>query len=234
MDKHFTSTTWPFECIASTTAWSLDKTQQLKWLQEYLGVDYKKDSLDYCAVELCFGMLVAGEGSPPHIDTMTNIASCAIPGRPYRFSFAPSMALGTLIQGIKWIWALPPRGNYVQRFVDFHRRRPAVDMTQEQKQVRDDLHRGVSPTPFMGVHSTGWPSTNSWNAMKSEGEMPNHFHSLFPGDLNIVVDGSLHSVVNDPRFHTASLTFDDIWIGSNSDTTLFQSKDSATYDYDSD
>jgi len=153
---------------------------------------------------LGFAILVGGVGSPPHIDSLHCIASQRM---------RTALAMGVIIQGVKYFHAVAPRGKQVQGFRRTLNRTRAVKMTKQQLQYRHAVCHKRVPEPFQGIHSMGWPSESSWDALDDAG-VPKHFHELFAGDIYIVVDGSWHCVINHPSYNAGSVAYDDRWIGS--------------------
>ena len=165
-----------------------------------------------------FAVLVGGDGSPPHIDTVTDLLSGerSLVRALARFLLELTMAVGYLAQGIKYFWTLPPKQGHARRFIEFNRTRLPVDMTGGEREFRDRIFDDKVPYPFRGAFSMGWLSELDWKQMGDEG-INNHFHRLVAGDRYIVADGAFHAVINHPLYQAVSVAHDDRWVASRSD-----------------
>ena len=182
---------WPYENDQSISRLHFTESQYRKALKADFAIDVKTPSRS--SIRAGFAILAGGIGSPPHVDTMYDISDCATNAH---------LAVGYIAQGIKYFWALPPKGGHFKRFLDFFRERSPVAITPEVKECRDTIYKGEVPPAYQGVHSMGWPCVDQWNVFKSTEAFQNlaHFHEVFAGDLYIVVDGSWHAVVNNVNF----------------------------------
>ena len=225
VDKIFKGTTWPYECPVSCTGLHLKGDRLLSRLQDHCAktLPESKD-VDELTIHLAFGLLIGGMGSPPHCDTMTNILSHLTNTNGLEDVHVHLvLAVGYLIQGKKYFWALPPKDDYTKKFLDFYRDRPPTDITEEQQVFRDDILNGTIPHPFQGSFSMGWPTETDWDDMKFAG-ISNHFHPVIAGDRYIVMDGVLHAVCNDVDLQPVSVAHDDSWMGGYSDLATFHPK----------
>ena len=219
VDAVFTSTTWPLECEISCAGLYHPENERTAFFQWFYGKhpDRQTSTLDANIIDFSFAVVIGGEGSPPHIDTITDLLSAdPTDGDDARFTLETSLAIGYIIQGIKYFWALPPRKGYSDRFIEFYRTRLPVDMTENQQTYREQIFDGDVPFPFQGRYSMGWPSEGDWDQMKIKG-VNNHFHRVIAGDRYIIVDGAFHAVINHPWYQPAAAAYDDRWINSRSD-----------------
>ena len=204
-------TVWPVECSASKAHPHLiDKTEHYREMRAFSSL--KGDpSLAELTVELDFAILVGGTGSPPHVDSISNLLSRHQNAEGHDdWNVELTLAVGYLIQGYKYFWALPPRGDQVRNFLDYHRRNVPVGLTSRQQSFRADILTGTVPHPFQGNYSMGWSSEAEWRAM-AERSINTHVHQLLPGDIYIVTDGTFHAVFNSVRYQPASAAHDDTW-----------------------
>lgn len=177
---------------------------------------------------LAYGILIGGKGSPPHVDSMTNIMSRFIDDTGNdNYLVDLEVAIGYLIQGKKYIWALPPKGGKSKLYLEFYRDKPSQLDTVAEQLWRGDIYSDGVPHPFQGEYSMGWPTEAEWDAMKGAG-IHNHFHPLLAGDRYIVMDGSFHAVCNDPDLQPVSVAADDAWVTGYSDLCYLRHKLAST------
>jgi hypothetical protein len=204
-------TVWPVECSASKAHPHL--TDKAEHLRELLALSQLNDqpSLAEATVDIDFAILVGGTGSPPHVDSISNLLSRHRNEEGLDdWAVELTLAVGYLIQGYKYFWALPPRGDQVMDFLDYHRRHPPVGLTSRQQSFRADILGGTVPHPFQGNYSMGWSSEAEWRAM-AEHSINTHVHRVLPGDIYIVTDGTFHAVFNSVQYQPASAAHDDTW-----------------------
>ena len=228
-------TFWPTEGHLSPVGSNLTESDLFDRLQECVGAETKIATVDEGICALTMATLVGGYGSPPHIDTSVNLLS------PSNVDL--TTAVGHLIQGVKYFWAVPPKGGHAQKFLDFYQTRLPVGLdpkttkkclsdfrrhqatgkedsevpdTVAQTVFRDAIYAGKVPHVFQGKFSMGWPSEAQWNEMKDHG-VCNHFHALYAGDIYIVLDGVFHAVVNHPVYPPVATAQDDDWSASVAD-----------------
>jgi hypothetical protein len=174
------------------------------------------ESLDSNIMDLTFGVLIGGLGSPPHIDTITDVPRGASEMREISdYRIHTSMAMGVVIQGVKYFWAIRPKGKPIQDYLSWCRVNPPPELTAKQRDVRRMLLDGHMPYPFQGMWSMGWASERQWDSMPRAG-ICNHLHPVYGGDHYIVMDGCMHSVINNRRLQPAAVAFDDTWLGHGS------------------
>ena len=209
VDAIFEDTTWPFHCVQSPAALNFNDEELQSVLCEYEAV--ARTCVDSAIINMSMALLVGGIGSPPHFDTLKNIASGDV---------RTALAVGYIIQGIKYFWAVPPKGGYA---VHFHQVFPqTVQPTKAEVMYRADLDNGVVPHPFQGEYSLGWPTVSQW--VKIGKQIPNHFHEVIANDRYIVTEGSWHCVINHPDYQPVAVAHDDEWVGSQSDLQTLDSK----------
>jgi len=210
VESIFEGTTWPFECGESLRQFSMLTEEEMvsmlraRRLKIVDGTRYDCKTADI--ISLCFGVLVGGWGSPPHIDTHHNMLTG---------DTRTSMAVGYIVQGIKYFWTLPPKGGYGHKFVRLLADCKSPGLTEAQLAYRQSFKDVESPHPFQGTFSMGWPSVSEWAHLSQH--VPGHFHIVQAEDRYIISDGSFHGVANHPRFPAAAIACDDDWIGSSSD-----------------
>ena len=222
VDSIFDGTTWPMACEASAFGSEYGEVEDqeafMKWFFS-LPVDKREGkTFDENVVYHSFAVLVGGCGSAPHVDTVTDMLSSdsSILRELADFLLELTLAVGYIIQGIKYFWALRPKKGHADRFIEFNRTRLPVDMTGGEREFRNRLFEGKVPYPFRGAFSMGWLSEQDWKQMGIEG-ISNHFHRVVAGDRYIVTDGSFHAVVNHPLYQPVAVAHDDRWVASRSD-----------------
>jgi len=218
VDAVIQGTTWPLQCDQSIVSINTSEAQQLLLLQRDF---HLKCDLIGCVVCTYFAILIGGTGSPPHIDTILTLHNREPPPSDNVYVHT-CLAVGYIIQGFKYFWALPPSGGYAQKFIDFYRDRVPPDITDAQARWHRDISDGRVPQPFQGERSIWWPSETAWDLMQGDCNINNHFHRLIPDDRYLVVDGVFHSVWNDVEFRPVSVAHDDEWYGSQSDLNALQ------------
>ena len=206
-------TVWPVECEASEASTLLPKEQKECVLDL---TDLKGEpTVDEAIVDRDFAILVGGKGSPPHVDTITNILSKHKNAEGHDdWSVELTLAVGYLIQGFKYFWALPPRGQQVEDYLKYQREHEPVGLTAREKAFRADILNGRIPHPFQGRFSMGWSSEAEWRDMRPKG-INIHLHKVLPGDVYIVAAGTFHAVFNDADKQPASAAHDDAWVGGH-------------------
>ena len=123
--------------------------------------------------------------------------------------------MGVVIQGVKYFWAIRPKGKPIQDYLSWCRVNPPPELTVKQRDVRRMLLDGHMPYPFQGMWSMGWASERQWDSMPRAG-ICNHLHPVYGGDDYIVMDGCMHSVINNRRLQPVAVAFDDTWLGHGS------------------
>ena len=208
VESCFKDTVWPYENDQSTSRWHFTSGEYQTALKK--GFDLNVNTPARRSIRTGFSILAGGIGSAQHVDTLFDISTDVV---------NPHLAVGYIIQGIKYFWALPPKGGHFARYLEFFRERLPCNNTPEVKLYRKDIYNGDIPHPFQGLHSMGWPCMSQWADFQSSKEFQNlsHFHEVFSGDRYIVVDGSWHAVVNNMDFQPAAAAFDDRWLGSGGD-----------------
>ena len=226
VDSIFASPTWPFECPVSTVAsHHISDDVLMTTLRNMAGVEMANRNLSDLTVDLAFGILIGGLGSPPHVDTspcpltMFNTAKGEVDSL-----VSLALAVGYLIQGRKYFWALPPRGGHTKSFLELYRDKSPNDISEYEDIFREDILKGGVPHPFQGQFSMGWPSEQEWDDMKKVEGVNNHFHPAIAGDRYIVVDGTFHAVCNDPDLQPVAVAHDDHWVGGYSDLAHLRPK----------
>jgi hypothetical protein len=221
----FVGTTWPFACNVSLMNMNLLPKEQHDELRAALFSEAKDMNLDECIVDFAFAVLIGGKGSPPHVDTIANLLRPNnTSGKQRDWMVDLTLAIGYLIQGVKYFWALPPKGQHARRYLEYYEQRPPPSMTTAQKLFRKDILEGRMPHPFQGKYSMGWPSETDWRGMMENKGIPNHFHKLVAHDIYIVTDGSFHAAWNSPDYQTASVAHDDAWAGGQPDLRSLTAK----------
>ena len=186
----FSESMWPFQCNASINRWHLDDEKILdrcrtlllaglsnkEVVQQYTTI--KQGDLKESTLKLAFAALIGGKRAPPHVDTTGDLVSAD--GKTYVTRLA--LAVGHIIQGIKYFWSLPPKGGHADNYLAFCRSRQPVGMTEAQRRYRQVLmvDREVPP-PYQGCNSLGWPSEEDWDKMPGQGLL-NHFHAVYSKD----------------------------------------------------
>ena len=224
VDEIIDGTTWPMTSEASAFGCEYedekDQTAYLKWFFSLPEDKREGKTFDENLVYHAFAVLVGGEGSAPHIDTLTDLLSVdsSTSRALAEFLLELTLAVGYIIQGIKYFWAIRPKKGHADRFIKFNRTRLPVDITGGEREFRDRIFDGKVPYPFRGAFSMGWLSEIDWKQMGVDG-INNHFHRVVAGDRYIVVDGAFHAVVNHPRYQPVAVSHDDRWVASRSDLT---------------
>jgi hypothetical protein len=163
-------------------------------------------------LEFAFAVLISGKGSPPHIDTIAHLPSQRINSKgKLCYDITTTLAVGYIVEGVKYFWALPPHGGASVEFMNFMRGRRPQDMTIRERDFRRHVLGDAMPHPFQGRSSMGWSSTVDWTTMGEKG-INNHFHAVIAGDVYVVVDGSWHAVWNHVIYTPISVAHDDEWI----------------------
>ena len=163
-------------------------------------------------LDFAFAVLISGKGSPPHIDTIAHLPSQTWDSNGRMcYDVTTTLAVGYIVEGVKYFWALPPRGGAGVAYLNFMRGRRPQDMTIRERDFRRSVLGDTVPHPFQGRSSMGWPSTPDWTTMGENG-INNHFHAVIAGDVYIVVDGAFHAVWNHVRYPPISVAHDDGWV----------------------
>jgi len=194
--------TWPFENTKSGHKFRLTDTQLTKRIKSKSESKYH-GCMDTMNVDLAHALLIGGKGSPPHIDTHVNLASGV---------WEVSNAVGYVAQGLKYIWCLPPKGQYGRKFVNYLSSNLSPGLTRKQGLYRSALLDNECTPPFANQNSMGWPAMSEWQCMSDT--LPMHFHQLQAGDRYYIGEGTFHSVVNHERYTPVSMACDEEWVGS--------------------
>ena len=220
VDAIFDGSTWPLECEVSAAGCVMSEDERPDFLSWYFSGDKDRKDKTYLenVIHHAFAVLVGGVGSPPHIDSITDMMSCdGLQDEEGELMLELSLAVGYLVQGIKYLWTLPPIGGQATKFLEFNRTITPVDETASQRKYRQSvLEEERVPFPFQGKYSMGWPSEKDWKEMGEQG-INNHFHTLVAGDRYIIVDGAWHAVVNRPSCQPVSVAHDDRWLGGRAE-----------------
>ena len=212
-DKWAETPTWPLLSRVSTALRVYAEEDLGAVVAEFMD---NSESLDSNIMDLTFGVLIGGLGSPPHIDTITDVPRGASEMREISdYRIHTSMAMGVVIQGVKYFWAIRPKGKPIQDYLSWCRVNPPPELTAKQRDVRRMLLDGHMPYPFQGMWSMGWASERQWDSMPRAG-ICNHLHPVYGGDGYIVMDGCMHSVINNRRLQPVAVAFDDTWLGHGS------------------
>ena len=238
----FNESLWPFQGENSINPWHLSDDEILKRCRDLLlaGLSDKEvveqsstimaGDLKENTMKLAFAPLIGGEGAPPHIDTAGDLVSAD--GKTYVLRLA--LAVGHIIQGIKYFWSLPPKGGHADKYLAFCQSHLPVDMTDAQRRYRQALMVDDEvPPPYQGCNSLGWPSEEDWNKMPAH-DLPNHFHAVYSKDGYLVTDGSLHGVINDATYQPAAVACDDMWCAGCSDFSTLKPSSRMIEDRDAD
>ena len=113
--------------------------------------------------------------------------------------------LRLIVQGVKYFFVCKPDGpepeSLLNSFINFN----DMKRTQEETETREKFEQKSLPPPFQGKYSLGQCSVEEWDSLEQNG-CPNHFHSLYAGDIYIILGGVFHAVYNDPNSGAGSAT----------------------------